>query len=40
MLPGRNAGWDDFVADAVGALIAAFLVRHLRAILRKQSTGL
>ena len=40
MLPGRNAGWDDFVADAVGALIAAFLVRHLRAVLRKQSTGL
>ena len=34
LLPGRNAGWDDLAADAVGALVAALIVYGLRAIAR------
>ena len=33
ILPGRHAGWDDFAADAIGALCAALIVRILRAFV-------
>lgn len=37
LLPGRNAGWDDLAADAIGALVAAFVVHGLRAVARKSN---
>ena len=34
-LPGRQAGWDDLAADAIGALIGAALLRWRQ--IRKQA---
>ena len=37
MLVGRNAGWDDLAADAIGALLGAIIIWRLRRPLGKHS---